>query len=66
MSDPYESLRLDHQLCFPLYACAKEIVRQYRAPLSRLHLTYSQYVVMMVLWKHGTMTEGGLLCTTFI
>ena len=60
MSDPYESLRLDNQLCFPLYACAKEIVRQYRAPLSRLHLTYTQYVVMMVLWEHGTMTEGEL------
>ena len=54
------SLRLDDQLCFPLYACAKEVVRQYRKPLEALHLTYTQYLVMMVLWEHGGMTEGEL------
>ena len=46
--DAYENLRLENQLCFPLYACAKEIVRQYRKPLDALHLTYTQYLVMMV------------------
>ncbi|MBR1530862.1 MAG: MarR family transcriptional regulator [Eubacterium sp.] len=56
----YESIRLDNQLCFPLYACAKEVVRQYRKPLEELNLTYTQYVVMMVLWEHGAMTEGEL------
>lgn len=56
----YESIRLDNQLCFPLYACAKEVVRQYRKPLEELNLTYTQYVVMMVLWEHGSMTEGEL------
>jgi len=56
----YDSIRLDNQLCFPLYACAKEIVRQYREPLDELNLTYTQYVVMMVLWEHGCMTEGEL------
>ncbi len=55
-----ECIRLDNQLCFPLYACAKEVVRQYRKPLEALHLTYTQYIVMMVLWEHGTMTEGEL------
>jgi len=56
----YEQLRLENQLCFPLYACAKEIVRQYRKPLESLKLTYTQYLVMMVLWEFGGMTEGEL------
>ena len=51
-------LRLEDQLCFPLYACAKEVVRQYREPLQPLNLTYTQYIVMMVLWEFGEMTEG--------
>lgn len=59
-SDPYEELRLENQLCFPLYACAKEVVRQYRKPLEELELTYTQYIVMMVLWEFGGMTEGEL------
>ena len=54
------SLRLDDQLCFPLYACAKEVIRQYRKPLEALNLTYTQYIVMMVLWEFGGMTEGEL------
>ena len=52
--------QLGDQLCFPLYACAKEVVRQYRKPLEDLNLTYTQYLVMMVLWEHGGMTEGEL------
>ena len=60
MPDKYECIRIGNQLCFPLYACAKEIVRQYREPLRVLELTYTQYIVMMVLWEHGDMTEGEL------
>lgn len=56
----YEQLRLDNQFCFPLYACSKELVRQYRKPLANLNLTYTQYIVMMVLWEFGGMTEGEL------
>lgn len=56
--DKYESIRLDNQLCFPLYACSKEVIRQYRKPLEELNLTYTQYIVMMVLWEHGEITEG--------
>ena len=59
-STKYDSIRIENQLCFPLYACAKEIVRQYRKPLEKLKLTYTQYLVMMVLWEHGGMTEGEL------
>ncbi len=56
----YEELRLCNQLCFPLYACAKEVVRQYRKPLEELNLTYTQYICMLVLWEFGGMTEGQL------
>lgn len=55
-----DPLCLDNQLCFPLYACAKEVIRQYRKPLEPLGLTYTQYIVMMVLWEEGGMTEGEL------
>ncbi len=58
--DKYDCIRLENQICFPLYACAKEVVRQYRKPLEKLGLTYTQYVVMMVLWEFGGMTEGKL------
>ena len=52
MTDPYEALKLKNQLCFPLYACAKEIVKAYKPYLDELDLTYTQYITMMVLWEH--------------
>ena len=55
-----DPLLLENQLCFPLYACAKEVVRRYREPLEPLGLTYTQYLVMMTLWEYGGMTEGDL------
>ena len=51
--DPYEALKLENQLCFPLYACAKEMVRHYKPFLDKLDLTYTQYITMMVLWEKG-------------
>ena len=63
MSSPdklQELHKLENQLCFPLYACAKEAVRQYRKPLEDLNLTYTQYIVMMTLWEYGEMTESQL------
>ena len=60
----YDILKLENQLCFPLYACAKEVVRLYRKPLEKLGLTYTQYIVMMALWEHGSMIEkelGGIV-----
>lgn len=50
-SDRYAALRLDRQLCFPLYAAAREIIRHYRPHLEALDLTYTQYITMMVLWE---------------
>ena len=46
----YDKLRLESQLCFPLYACSKEIVRRYKPFLDEVDLTYTQYITMMVLW----------------
>lgn len=51
MEEQYESLKLKSQLCFPLYAAAKEIIRLYRPYLEELDLTYTQYIAMMVLWE---------------
>ncbi|MBR1731712.1 MAG: MarR family transcriptional regulator, partial [Ruminococcus sp.] len=50
-NDIYEGLKLKNQLCFPLYACAKEVVRKYKPYLDELDLTYTQYITMMVLWE---------------
>ena len=51
MKNNYDSLKLENQLCFPLYACAKEVVRRYKPFLDKLDLTYTQYIAMMVLWE---------------
>lgn len=51
MSDKYDVLKLDNQLCFPLYAYAKEIVRKYKPFLDEIDLTYMQYITMMVMWE---------------
>ena len=50
MKDEYDCLKLENQLCFPLYACSKEIVRKYKPFLDELDLTYTQYITMMALW----------------
>ncbi|MCD8014477.1 MAG: MarR family transcriptional regulator [Lachnospiraceae bacterium] len=55
MTDKYDMLKIENQLCFPLYACAKEIVKKYRPYLDEIDLTYTQYITMMVLWEHREM-----------
>ena len=52
MADRYDSLKLKNQICFPLYACSKEIVKAYKPYLDELDLTYTQYITMMVMWEH--------------
>lgn len=51
-----ERLKLENQLCFPLYACAKEVVRAYTPLLEPWGLTYTQYIAMMVLWEHKSIS----------
>jgi len=60
MTDEYACLKLENQLCFPLYACSKEIVRRYRPMLDELNITYTQYIVMMVLWEEGSSSVNSL------
>ena len=55
-----ELLKLENQLCFPLYACSKEVVRRYTPYLDKLNLTYTQYLVMMALWEYGELSVGEL------
>ncbi len=50
MNDVYETLKLENQLCFPLYACSREVVKKYRPYLDELNLTYTQYITMIVMW----------------
>ncbi|MBR6902368.1 MAG: MarR family transcriptional regulator [Clostridia bacterium] len=57
MNDKYESLRLKNQLCFPLYAVSNLITRKYKPLLNKLDLTYTQYIVMMVLWEEKQVNE---------
>lgn len=54
--DKYECLKLENQLCFPLYACSREVVKQYTPYLEPLNLTYTQYITMLVLWEHKSIT----------
>lgn len=56
MNKDYDALKLENQLCFPLYACAKEIIRKYKPFLDEVDLTYTQYIAMMALWEKKTMT----------
>lgn len=46
-----DCLKLENQLCFPLYACAREVVKKYKPFLDEIGLTYTQYIVMIVLWE---------------
>ncbi len=47
----YDSLKLENQLCFPLYAASKEVIKQYTPILEKLDLTYTQYLSMLILWQ---------------
>ena len=48
--DRYDTLKLENQLCFPLYAASREVIKRYHPYLTELGLTYTQYIAMMVLW----------------
>ena len=59
-SKKYDSLKLSNQVCFPLYACSKELVSQYTPYLKKLGLTYTQYIVMMVMWEDVSVSSRDL------
>lgn len=58
--DKYDSLLLKNQLCFPTYAAANKITRRYQPLLKKLNLTYTQYIVMMVMWEKKKVNEKEL------
>ena len=60
MEEKYECLKLSKQLCFPLYACSREMIKLYKPFLDELGLTYTQYITLMVLWEHKAMTVKAL------
>ena len=59
-SKKYDSLKLSNQVCFPLYACSKELVSQYTPYLKKLGLTYTQHIVMMVMWESVSISSRDL------
>ena len=54
--DNYSCLKLSNQMCFPLYAASKEIINRYKPILEKLGLTYTQYISMLVLWEHKSIS----------
>ena len=56
----YDCIKLENQLCFPLYVCSKEIVRRYKPFLDEMGITYTQYITMMVLWERGSVNVSQL------
>ena len=58
--DYKEAMKLENQLCFPLYAAARQVTGIYTPYLKPLNLTYTQYVVFLVLWEQDGITVGDL------
>lgn len=56
----HDALRLENQPCFPLYAASREVIKRYRPYLDAMELTYTQYIVLMVIWEHGTISVRDL------
>ena len=59
--EKYDALKIEGQLCFPLYACSREMIKKYKPFLDEMDMTYTQYIAMLVLWekKHLTVKELG-------
>jgi len=56
MDKNYDALRLENQICFPLYAASRELIKKYRPYLEALDLTYTQYIAMMVFWSESKLS----------
>lgn len=66
MTDKYDALKLDNQICFPLYAVSKEIIRRYKPFLDEIDLTYTQYITMMVMWEEQSICVKDLGARLFL
>lgn len=56
MDSRFDALKLENQLCFPLYAASRNVIREYKPFLDKLDLTYTQYIAMLVLWEKDKVT----------
>ncbi|MGP1462998.1 MarR family winged helix-turn-helix transcriptional regulator [Tannerella sp.] len=56
----YDILKLDNQLCFPIYVASREIIQGYNQYFGELDITYPQYLVLMVLWEEDDMTVNSI------
>ncbi len=54
--DRYDKIKLDNQICFPLYALSREIIKLYKPFLDKYDLTYTQYITMLVIWEEEKIT----------
>jgi len=61
-----DMLNLDSQLCFPLYACSREVIKRYTPFLDEIGLTYTQYIAMMVFWEQKTTSVKSLGARLFL
>ena len=61
-----EQLKLENQLCFPLYVCAKEVIRKYTPLLKPFDMTYTQYITMMAMWEHKSLTVNKMSKLLFL
>lgn len=61
-----EALKLDNQLCFPLYAAARRVTALYTPVLKPLGLTYTQYIIFLALWEENSMTVSRLMKRLFL
>ena len=66
MDNKYDCLLLKNQLCFPIYAVSNKIIRRYQPLLKDLDLTYTQYIVMMVMWEKEIVNEKDLVNALFL
>ena len=66
MENEYDLLLLKNQICFPTYAVANKILRRYQPLLKKINLTYTQYVVMMVLWEKESVNEKDLVNALYL
>ena len=60
-----DSLKLENQLCFPLYSASREVVKKYHPHLTEIGLTYTQYITMMVMWEESKFRQGTWRETVF-
>ena len=56
----YDALKIENQLCFPLYACSREVIKHYKPFLDQIDLTDTQYITMMILWEKYSVTAKEL------